>query len=156
MSYRYQGRRGRRFVPSHKPSRSTHFQGRSGMDDLTTTMGAINLNKSPNSIGSDPNGQSPLQRDLDALFEKQAREKLHSVPLYDLPMKLFRPGLTLYDHQKEGIRWLVHQERSGGAEGLFSRTTNVMGETIWECKISGDTTKIEPKRAKGAILADGK
>lgn len=45
----------------------------------------------------------------------------------------FRPGLNLFDHQVEGIRWLVHQERNGGAEASTPR-----------------------KRPKGSILADGK
>ena len=107
------------------------------------------------SNGSIQAGQTELQKELDLIFEKQAREKLDNVPRYAMPSQ-FRPGLTLFDHQIEGIRWLVHQERSGGAEAFFTETRNVNGTKGWRCIISEKLRTEPPKRSKGSILADGK
>lgn len=137
---------------------STMTKGR-GVDHLTAALGKISIDGSPNSDvqgrGSDEYEKTQLQKELDLMFDKQAREKLDGVPRLDMPSQ-FRDGLTLYDHQKEGISWLVHQERSGGADGLFIETTGVNGEKSWTCKISDERQNEPPKRAKGAILADGK
>ncbi len=109
------------------------------VDSLTSAIDGMNhqgqeghRHSDASSNGSIQAEQTELQKELDLIFEKQAREKLDNVPTYEMPSQ-FRPGLNLFDHQVEGIRWLVHQERNGGAEASTPR-----------------------KRPKGSILADGK
>jgi len=131
----------------------------SKLDHLTSSVQKIRLDDSPtsdyHSRSSDQSEPTQLQKDLDIMFEKQAREKLTDVPHYSIPSQ-FREGLKLYDHQKEGIRWLVHQERSGGADGFFTATEDRCGRKAWRCNISDELQPFPPKQAKGAILADGK
>jgi len=130
----------------------------SRVDQLTSVIGKISLNDSPKSDtrsrGSNQFEQTQLQKDMDLMFEKQAREKLADVPEYEMPSQ-FRPGLTLFDHQKEGICWLIHQERSGGAEAFYTEIKCANGQKAWICNISNKVQLIPPKRAKGSILADG-
>ena len=132
------------------------------VDSLTSAIDGMNLqgqqdhrHSDASSNGSIQAEQTELQKELDLIFEKQAREKLDNVPEYEMPSQ-FRPGLTLFDHQIEGIRWLVHQERSGGAEAFFTETQCVDGTKGWRCIISDEVRTTPPKRSKGSILADGK
>lgn len=150
MYHRYHQHAGRKNAVGANVSR-----GGSGVDYLTSAINKINLHGSPQSRVSDEYEQTQLQKELDEMFEKQAREKLTNVPDYKMPSQ-FRQGLNLFDHQVEGIRWLIHRERSGGAEGLFAETHRANGEKAWRCKISDKLQTQPPKRAKGAILADGK
>lgn len=107
------------------------------------------------SNGSIQAEQTELQQELDLIFEKQAREKLDNVPEYEMPSQ-FRAGLALFDHQKEGIRWLIHQERTGGAQAFYTKTQDVDGTKGWRCVISEEFRSEPPKRSLGSILADGK
>lgn len=128
-------------------------------DSLTSAIDSMNLqdrcNSETSNRSSDQIQQTELQRELDRIFEKQAREKFDYIPEYEMPSQ-FRPGLTLFDHQKEGIRWLIHQERSGGAKAFFNETQRLDGTKVWQCNISEEIRTIPPNRSKGSILADGK
>jgi uncharacterized protein (DUF2249 family) len=98
--------------------------------------------------------QAQLQKDLDIMFEEQARDKLAHVPEIDMPAQL--KGPTLFDYQKDGIRWLVHQENSGEAKvPFYSEITYKNGQTAWRCSITRRHQRSPPKRVKGGILADG-
>lgn len=130
------------------------------VDYLTSAIDSMHLNDAhrssdASSRSADQVMQTELQKELDRIFEKQARKKLDNVPDYEMPSQ-FQPGLSLFDHQKEGIRWLIHQERSGGAEAFFTETERIDGTKAWKCNISRETQPLPPKRAKGSILADGK
>jgi hypothetical protein len=54
------------------------------------------------------------QRELDDFFDEHTREKFSNLPPYVQPDG-FKESVELYDYQKDGVRWLVHQE----SEPLF-------------------------------------
>lgn len=44
----------------------------------------------------------PIQKELDALFVKQSKERMKGVPMIAMPKIFKQNGVTLFDHQKEG------------------------------------------------------
>jgi len=68
------------------------------------------------------------RKDMDKLFEQQAEEKLQNLPPFDKP-KAFKKTLKLFDHQKDGIRWLVQQEQFP-APNVFCRERHLKDGTV--------------------------
>jgi hypothetical protein len=98
--------------------------------------------------------QAQLQKDLNIMFKEQAHEKLAHVLKIDM-LAQFK-GLMLFDYQKDGIRWLVHQEKSGEAKvPFFSQIEYKNGQRAWHCSITRRHQQSPLKHIKGSILADG-
>jgi hypothetical protein len=93
------------------------------------------------------------RKKLDAMFEETSKKKLESLGVMDMPTPL--DNIQLYEHQKQGITWLVQTERSHESPKWWkvekSRST---GEKRWVCEITGKRKKNKPKPVKGSILAD--
>ena len=62
-----------------------------------------------------------IQKELDDLFLKTSNDRMENVPLIDIPQILIDNGVDLYQHQIDGIRWLVHKE--SGLSGTSSSIT---------------------------------
>jgi hypothetical protein len=58
------------------------------------------------------------QKELDDLFEQQSKEKFEGIPDFEMPSG-FQDHLNFFDYQKDGIRWLVHQETCENRLGPF-------------------------------------
>ena len=48
---------------------------------------------------------------MDRIFEEQAANQLKDLPAFKRP-KRFKKSIKFYDHQQDGIRWLIQQERN--------------------------------------------
>lgn len=49
--------------------------------------------------------------EMDRIFEEQAAGQLMDLPKFQRP-KRFKKNVKLFEHQKDGIRWLIQQERN--------------------------------------------
>jgi hypothetical protein len=58
------------------------------------------------------------QKELDDLFEQQSKEKFEEISNFEMPSG-FQDHLDFFDYQKDGIRWLVHQETCENRTGPF-------------------------------------
>ena len=50
-------------------------------------------------------------KEMDKMFESQSKQQLQDLPPFEQP-KGFKKSVTFYDHQKDGIRWLLQQEQN--------------------------------------------
>ena len=48
-------------------------------------------------------------KELDEMFDKQTEQQLKELPNMSMPIQ-FKDKVSLYQHQIDGIKWLVHQE----------------------------------------------
>jgi SNF2 family DNA or RNA helicase len=95
------------------------------------------------------------QKELDKMFEKDASEKFVGIAEFQMPDG-FNEDVKLYPHQKDGIRWLLHQETTENAPSFWSQValgTN-KDRLWWRCKITGQFQKRRPNPIRGSILAD--
>lgn len=90
--------------------------------------------------------------ELDQMFEKAAQEQIANLPDYEMPELLSH--LHLYNHQKNGIRWLVHQERDVVPPYFLEKKEG--GQRRWQCNITKVVQLAPPAPVRGGILADGK
>jgi hypothetical protein len=95
-----------------------------------------------------------MQKELDDLFVKQSKERMNGVPLIDMPKILEQNGVRLFDHQKDGIRWLVHKEVTNQDVPPFYKPRKFGAKVYWHCKITGCVIKEDPEPLKHSILAD--
>ena len=66
--------------------------------------------------------------EMDRIFEEQAAGQLMDLPKFQRP-KRFKKNVKLFDHQKDGIRWLIQQERNPRANP-FSYTRTLKNGTV--------------------------
>ena len=90
------------------------------------------------------------QKQLDALFDAQQKEKLAHLPDVVLPACLTS---TLLEHQLTGVRWLVGRERNSG-DRPFWKPVQEGKATKWFCEITRSSQTEPPKPVQGGILAD--
>jgi hypothetical protein len=90
---------------------------------------------------------------LDAMFDEQTKNRLAQLPNYDMPPQF--QNLELYDYQKDGIRWLIHQERNDSALPPFVKEIFELGRKRWRCTITRAIFLKPPKPICGGVLADG-
>ena len=88
------------------------------------------------------------------MFEEQCKNKTQSLPQISMPEQF--KNLTLYNHQKDGIQWLVHQERSDKAIPPFFKKVKAGSREVWYCEITQCQQMSPPRPIRGGILADGK
>ncbi|GKY94354.1 hypothetical protein MPSEU_000401200 [Mayamaea pseudoterrestris] len=90
------------------------------------------------------------REEIDELFEKQSENLLENLPPYELPPLLSH--LTFYDYQKQGVSWLINQEKPS-IPSYWSETVE-SGMKVWKCALTGEVVHNEPKPIQSAILAD--
>jgi hypothetical protein len=95
-----------------------------------------------------------MQQELDDLFVKQSKERMCGVPLIDMPNILEQNGVSLFDHQKDGIRWLVHKEVTNQDVPPFYKKKKFGSKVHWRCTITSLILKEDPEPLKHSILAD--
>jgi len=98
------------------------------------------------------------QLELDAIFDQQQEHKLDGVPAYHHPNG-FRQGITLFDYQQDGVRWLLHQETSQNdrVPPFYKQIQlGMMHQNMWwNCSLTNQKTKEAPVSPASSILADG-
>lgn len=87
------------------------------------------------------------QQELDKMFEEIQLKQLENLP--DIPMPKQFEHMNLYDYQKNGIRWLYNQEKSGQLPSWFERRNNK-----WLCTVTGLQQMKDPHPVRGSLLAD--
>ena len=90
--------------------------------------------------------------ELDKMFDKQTAEQLQNLPEMEMPSQFHT--VTLFDYQKLGIRWLVHQEASNRTAPFYKRVVE-KGKPAWLCEITQSSQPQAPVPIRGGILADG-
>ena len=95
---------------------------------------------------------SAEQEELDAMFEKLTREQLSNLPQIAMPTQ-FQDGTELFEYQKQGIRWLVHQE-TGNKPPPFYKQVSEGNRKMWLCEITQCSQPEKPLPITGSILAD--
>jgi SWI/SNF-related matrix-associated actin-dependent regulator of chromatin subfamily A3 len=91
------------------------------------------------------------QKDLDSMFEQQCKTQLANLPAVDIDPTLLQ--VDLFDHQIQGIRWLVHME-SGTVPAPFYKEVMEQGKKMWLSEITNSSQSTAPKPIRGGILAD--
>ena len=91
---------------------------------------------------------------LDQMFEEQANSKLVNLPKLH-KIKDFRSSVKLFQYQKDGIRWLVSQERDAKPSPFLYEKTLKDGTVAYYCKLSKHRVP-DPEPLHGSILADGR
>jgi rubrerythrin len=91
--------------------------------------------------------------ELDQMFDQQTKNRLEQLPDYAMPPQL--QNLELFDYQKDGIRWLIHQERNESAISPFVKEIFQNGTKKWICTITRCIFTSPPKGICGGVLADG-
>jgi hypothetical protein len=90
---------------------------------------------------------------LDEMFDQQTENRLEQLPNYSMPPQLH--SLELFDYHKDGIRWLIHQERNESALPPFIKEIFPSGQKRWLCTITRAVFLKPPKPICGGVLADG-
>lgn len=125
--------------------------------DLLESMKAVAI--------SDPNDPNVMnetidwekERDqMDRYFDHQAKEQLKLLPRFTKP-KGFKADVNLFAHQKDGIRWLVAQERNPHPNPFCREQTLKDGSSIYLDRFTTGRKLVEGPYlpVKGAVLADG-
>ena len=90
--------------------------------------------------------------ELDKIFDQLCADQLKSLPSIDIPSHYFKKDVTLFDHQKQGIQWLVQQETSQHKSNPFFQKTKEKGKDGWICNITNCFQTNDPNPLKGGIL----
>jgi SWI/SNF-related matrix-associated actin-dependent regulator of chromatin subfamily A3 len=89
------------------------------------------------------------QAQLDALWKDMLQKQLEGLPDVPTPPALLS---SLFPHQLDALRWLVHRERSN--ENPFYETTTENGKTVYLCNITQSSQQRAPGIIRGGLLAD--
>lgn len=94
------------------------------------------------------------QKELDKVFAMQSRQRMKGVPKIAMPEIFEKNGVKLYEHQVEGIRWLVHKEKTNEEVPPFYKKRPFGSKQYWRCRITGTIHKEDPEPLHNSILAD--
>lgn len=90
--------------------------------------------------------------ELDQMFDRLSRDQVGRLPKYPMPELLLKAmakrNVSLFEHQVQGIRWLIHQERDE-FPSYFKQQGN-----SWRCLITKCSMNHRPRPVRGGILAD--
>ena len=104
---------------------------------------------------ADGRSSSTVEREaLDRLFEQVSKEKLQGLEVIEMPKEL--KNVKLYDHQKQGISWLFHNEMSNVLPVWWENAPNNAGtaKLQYRCTVTQESRMDPPRPVKGSILAD--
>jgi len=93
-------------------------------------------------------------KEMDKMFESQAAQQLKDLQPFVMP-EGFQKHITFFDHQKDGLRWLVKQE-TNAPPNPFVRVRRLKDGKIalYDRLTRGRLTQAHAP-VKGSILADG-
>jgi SWI/SNF-related matrix-associated actin-dependent regulator of chromatin subfamily A3 len=92
------------------------------------------------------------QQQLDDMFDKQTQLQLAGLPQIEMPSQFH--NVTLFDHQINGIRWLVHQETNQSKRAPFYTQVKEKGRNVWLCEITQCSQENAPEPVRGSLLCD--
>ncbi|CAB9512007.1 ISWI chromatin-remodeling complex ATPase ISW2 [Seminavis robusta] len=128
--------------------------------------GTARIDNASDAVYEDPNVDPTVEnavvdwseerKGLDNLFLEQAKAKLNleSLPDFERPIG-FKPSVEFFDHQKDGIRWLVETERNPSPNPfMFSKNFFKTGKSIICDAITLKKLETPHPPVKGSILAD--
>jgi hypothetical protein len=84
-------------------------------------------------------------------FNEQCKHQLENLPDMEMPKQLTQ---TLFDHQIQGVKWLVQRERGQEPSPFYQKQVEG-SKTVWFCNITNASQDYPPKIVRGGILADG-
>lgn len=134
---------------------SNHFGRRLPFEERSNRLQILEGTSTFKSSGADDDdgkGWTETKETLEQVFREQAEQKikrLRKEQTFQIPPKHL--NAQLFAHQKDGLRWLVHQEQKG--EHLFQYDDD---RSHWKCLVNNQKSKTEPPKIRGGILADGK
>ena len=91
------------------------------------------------------------QKALDDMFDKTLSEQYKDLPNISMPSCL--KGVTLFDHQVQGIKWLFKREMDGRAAPFYKKIKE-NGRDMYLCEITNSSQMEPPKPIRGALLCD--
>jgi SNF2-related domain len=120
----------------------------------TATTEALSLRRNvPIQVESSQVNMENLNLQLDLMFEECSAKRFENIPEYPMPLLLKK--VNLFEYQKQGIRWLIHQERSGAVpNALPSHCRQKDDFSGYLCTITGSSMLQRPPPVRGGILAD--
>jgi SNF2 family DNA or RNA helicase len=92
-------------------------------------------------------------KEMDKMFDSQAAKQLRDLPPFEMP-EGFQKHVKFFDHQKDGLRWLLQQE-TNAPPNPFVRKRQLKGGTValYDRLTRGRIAKAHAP-IKGSILAD--
>ena len=90
------------------------------------------------------------QQALDKMFDKELEAQYKDLPNVNMP-SCFK-GITLFDYQIQGIKWLLKKE--AGATAPFYKSVKEGGKQMYLCEITQSSQSQPPSPIKGSILCD--
>ena len=96
------------------------------------------------------------QQNIDHLFEDCLKAQFKGVPKISMPNILRKNGVSLFEHQVDGIRWLTHREKTNTTPAPFYAERKFGSKVLWSDKIQSGRVNYDekPEPVKGSILAD--
>ena len=96
------------------------------------------------------------QKSLDHLFEDCLKAQFKGVPKISMPSIFRTNGVSLFQHQIDGIRWLTHREKTNTTPAPYYTERKFGSKVLWSDKIQSGRVNydVRPEPVKGSILAD--
>ncbi|CAB9512414.1 regulator of chromatin subfamily A member 3-like 1 [Seminavis robusta] len=91
--------------------------------------------------------------EMDKMFEEQAAKQLDGLPEFVKPQRL-KKSVNVFEHQKEGIRWLLHQEMNPRENPFVRRRTLKSGVVAMYDRLTKRRIGEAYEPSRGSILAD--
>ena len=91
-------------------------------------------------------------KEMDKIFESQAAKQLKDLQPFVMP-KGFQKKITFFDHQKDGLRWLIKQETNAPLNPFVRERQIKEGRAFYDRLTRGRLTQAHAP-VKGSILAD--
>lgn len=98
--------------------------------------------------------EETMQKELDETSDKQSEQKFDGIPKFVMPVG-FHDDIHMYDYQKDGIRWLFHQETNTDRVSPFWKESHQGRGLLWKSPLTGKTQMSRPTSPRASILADG-
>jgi SNF2-related domain len=139
------------------PSPTNNNASRTGISDVQAELMAILLRGTSTpmahvEMSTETTDWAAQQEELDKMFDAAVKNQLEGLPQYPMPPEF--DSLDLFDYQKAGIRWLIHQERNDDAVPPWFTKRTQLGREFWHCDITKCLQDQAPKPIRGGILAD--
>ena len=139
----------------HVPAADGKLGKNDAAEEVISTISNSQDDLEDNNVQGEVMDEEEQQAYLDSLFEEQSREKIRALPKKKLDLdkkKILKTKLK--PHQVDGIRWLIHQERTVQENPFFKQIAKKEHPTF-RCSLTGRHIYHPPKPIGGAILADG-
>ncbi len=88
---------------------------------------------------------------LNKMFDKQLEDQYKDLPDVSMPSCL--KGITLFDYQIKGVKWLFKKETNPSPAPFYKQVTE-KGKKLWFCEITNSSQSDAPDEIRGSILCD--